>query len=169
MHTQNRVLPYRNCVSMTDRQLVNYNQNSGDEVTDWLVASTVYLNFCCDGNWIGKQYHLPMETAHRQDLAVVFGELHTVNPCKQFLEVRLDDGRLCGLTQDLQQVIVTNKIEARKGRTLLLPRESKEEEEQICGYCTHVYMNYENGLPSYINNTLHKLSQCKCMIKHICK
>ena len=78
-----------------------------------------------------------METAHCQDLMVVFGELHTVNPGKQLLEVRLDDGRLCGLTQDLQQVIVTNEIEAREGRSLLLQRESKEEEEYI--YVTTVH------------------------------
>ena len=61
-----------------------------------------------------------METAHCQDLAVVFGELHTVNPGEQLLEVGLDDGWLCGLTQDLQQVIITNEIEAGEGRPLLL-------------------------------------------------
>lgn len=88
-----------------------------------------------------------METAHRQDLMVVFRELHTVNPGKQLLEVRLDDGRLCSLTQNLQQVIVTNEVEAGEGRSLLLQRESKEQEECV-SYCTQIYVNYENGLQS---------------------
>ena len=67
-----------------------------------------------------------METAHCQDLAVVFGELNTVNSGKKLLEVSLDDGRLRGLAQNFQQVIITNKIEAREGRPFLLQREGRQ-------------------------------------------
>ena len=61
-----------------------------------------------------------MQATHGQDLVIVLGELDTVNPSKQLFEVRLDDRWLRCLTQNLQQIIVTNEIEARKGRSLLL-------------------------------------------------
>ena len=72
-----------------------------------------------------------MKAAHCQDLTVVFGELHAVNPGKELLEVGLDDGRLSGLAQDLQQVVIANEIEAGKGRTLLLQRETTAEDEDV--------------------------------------
>ena len=111
-----------------------------------------YLNFCRDGNGMGEWYHLAMEAAHCQDLTVVFGELHAINPGKELLEVGLDDGRLGGLAQDLQQVVIANEIEAGKGRTLLLQSESKAEKEDVATIHTrsalYTTRTTKNGLPS---------------------
>ena len=43
-----------------------------------------------------------------------------MNASKELLEMRLNDDRVRGLAQDLQQVIITNKIETREYGTLLL-------------------------------------------------
>lgn len=40
--------------------------------------------------------------------------------CEEFLQVRLDDGRVGRLAEDLQQVVVSDEIEARKRRAFFL-------------------------------------------------
>lgn len=42
--------------------------------------------------------------------------------CEEFLQVRLDDGWVGRLAQDLQQVVVSDEVEARKRRAFFLKR-----------------------------------------------
>lgn len=46
--------------------------------------------------------------------------IHLLDTREQLLEVRLDDGRVAGLAQNLQQVVITQEVEARELRALLL-------------------------------------------------
>mmetsp|Transcript_8750 Transcript_8750/g.14555 ORF Transcript_8750/g.14555 Transcript_8750/m.14555 type:complete len:229 (+) Transcript_8750:443-1129(+) len=52
---------------------------------------------------------------HCRDGLHVFAEFDFVDSLEQFLQMRLDDVRVLGLTQDLQQIIVTNEVESRHG------------------------------------------------------
>lgn len=66
--------------------------------------------------------------------------------CEEFLQVGLDDGWVGRLAKDLQQVIVTDEVEARKGRALLLRRTHDrdvtaalgffQQQRPVFAYCT---------------------------------
>lgn len=41
-------------------------------------------------------------------------KVHTVDTSEELLEMGLDDGRVLGLAQDLQEVVVTDEVETRQ-------------------------------------------------------
>ena len=53
-------------------------------------------------------------------MSVLFVEGDLKDAAEELLEVALDDGRVLGLAQDLEQVVVTDEIEARELLALLL-------------------------------------------------
>ena len=74
----------------------------------------------CDGDWTVEHDDFSLQRFHGQYLLIVFIELDMVDASKQFLQVRLDDQWIRGLTKDFQQVIISNEIEARKQGAFLL-------------------------------------------------
>ena len=82
--------------------------------------STTHLYICGDSDRTREGNNLSVQTPHGQYLLAVAAEGDAVYTSKEFLEVGLYDLWLCGLTQDLQKVLISDKVEPWKGRALLL-------------------------------------------------
>ena len=88
-----------------------------DKWEGWEAGSTFHL--ISDNNRIREWHHLTLQAFHSSYLLGVFGEVHQMDARKEFLEVSLDDGWVLRLTQDLEQVVVSNEVESREAWPLL--------------------------------------------------
>lgn len=76
--------------------------------------STTYLNLWCDLHRLQEGYNLTLQGLHGGDMLAPLVKVHAVDTSKELLQMGLDDGRVLGLAQDLQEVVVTDEVETRQ-------------------------------------------------------
>ena len=69
---------------------------------------------------LAERHDLAVQALHGDDVLVALAELDAVDAGEELLQVRLDDGRVGRLAEDLQQVVVADEVEAREEAALLL-------------------------------------------------
>ena len=69
---------------------------------------------------VPERNDLALDGVHRHDELVGLVEVDVVDAGEQLLQVRLNDGRLGGLAQDLEKVVVADEVEPRKAGPFLL-------------------------------------------------
>ncbi len=85
-----------------------------------LTHTPPYLHFRYDLHLVLEWHHFAVERLHGHDVLAAVVELHRVDSGEELLEVRLDDLRVGGLTEDLEQIVVSDEVETREQGPLLL-------------------------------------------------
>ena len=70
------------------------------------------LNLRGDPDLLPQRDDLSLQRVHRDNVLLLGVEVDAVDAGEELLEVRLDDGRFCGLAQDLEEVVVADEVKA---------------------------------------------------------
>ena len=73
-----------------------------------------------DPDLLPQRDDLSLERVHGDDVLLLGVEVDAVDAGEELLEVRLDDGGLGRLAQDLEEVVVADEVKAREAGALLL-------------------------------------------------
>ena len=69
------------------------------------------LNYLTDFYLLMQRHFLFQMWSHRQYFVLLISKFDSMDPWEQFFEMKLDDGRVLGLPQDLEHIIISQKIE----------------------------------------------------------
>ena len=81
-----------------------------------------YLHLWRDLHLSFQRHHFSSYRLHGEDMFAAVIKLHRMDASEQLLEMGLDDLRVGGLTQDLQQVIISDEVETWELGSFLLQK-----------------------------------------------
>ena len=82
--------------------------------------SSTDLNHLNDLDLVLQGHDLAIHRPHGDNVLILLVKVDAVDASEELLEVGLDDGGVGGLTQNLQQVVITDEVESGELGTLLL-------------------------------------------------
>mmetsp|Transcript_101986 Transcript_101986/g.255587 ORF Transcript_101986/g.255587 Transcript_101986/m.255587 type:complete len:210 (-) Transcript_101986:1261-1890(-) len=80
------------------------------------------LGTLLDNNRLREHHLLSEGTVHGRDILSTLAKVHRGDASEQLLEVRLDDFRVAGLAENLQQVLIADEVQPGECRALLFQK-----------------------------------------------